>query len=51
MRILLITTSFPPASGSHTQRIIPMVNVLIANGAELFVLTQDTDNLWPTYDA
>ena len=51
MRILLITTSFPPASGSHTQRIIPMVNALVNNGAELYVLTQNTDSSWPSYDA
>ena len=51
MRILLITTSYPPASGSHTQRIIPMVNTLVKSGAKLFVLTQNTDSTWPSYDA
>lgn len=51
MRILLVTTSYPPASGSHTQRIIPMVNTLVKAGAELFVFTQDTDESWPSYDS
>ena len=50
MRVLLITTSYPPTSGSHTQRIIPMVNTLVSKGIDLFVFTQDTDSTWPAYD-
>ncbi len=50
MKVLLITSSCPPNSGSHTQRIIPMMNTLVENGVDLHVLSVDIPHTHPFYD-
>ncbi len=51
MKILLLTPTYPPYAGSHVQRMIKMVNSLIANGIDLYVLTYEINENHPTYDS
>lgn len=50
MKVLLITDSFPPTSGSHVQRMVEMANCLSKQGLDIYVLTCKTDENHPTYD-
>lgn len=50
MHVLLITPSFPPYQGSHTERMVAMANVLVANGFEVSVLTNEVLEGNPSYN-
>lgn len=50
MRVLIITPSFPPYGGSHTQRMIALANSLSKAGVEVFVLTTEIIKSAPGYD-
>lgn len=50
MKVLMITDSFPPTSGSHVQRMVEMANCLSKSGMDVYVLTYEVDENHPTYD-
>ena len=50
MRVLIVTNTFPPTSGSHVQRMIKMANSLAASGFDVNVLTYEINKNHPQYD-
>jgi len=49
MRVLLITPTFPPVSGSHVQRMLKMANCLADEDVDITVLSAKIDKNHPTF--
>ena len=49
MKVLIITPTFPPISGSHVQRMLKMANVLASCDFKVTVLTAFADESHPRY--
>ena len=50
MKVLIITNTFPPISGSHVQRMLKMANVLAKENIQVGVLTYEIEEKHPLYD-
>ena len=50
MRVLIVTPSFPPFQGSHTQRMVALANALVEDNIETAVLTTEILEGHPSYD-
>ncbi len=50
MKLLVISTSYPPFWGSHTQRIVGLIDALEAYGFDICLLTSYIEDNHPSYD-
>lgn len=50
MKVLIVTPSFPPYDGSHTQRMVALCNSLSNSGVSVFVLTTEIIENVPGYN-